>query len=743
MKKRILACSLLLLFFPVLILCTAQCQNDFGKGIIGISRNAASVVPGETQWEKKIYWTGTIDDDFDGNHVLLVMDKNVGGVNKVHEKSFFGGIEIESIEDLSKLTGDINDKGINWEIWRQLLCLTLPGDSKENIVRAIRQLEKIDGIISAEPSGFAWPYATEPDDQYYGSQWGLKGPAGIQAPLAWDVTTGSSQVHVGIIDSGIANHTDLNANLVAGWDFYNNNAVTNDPPNEHGTHVAGIVGAVGNNNGEGISGVCWNVKLVPLQVIDPSSGSFPILKVINAINYATNHGIPVVNYSAGWSTNHAQEKQAISQYPGLFVCAVGNDDKNNDTNPDYPSNYRLPNIIAVGAIKENGQRPTVADWGYNNGKPQGSNYGSTNVDLFAPGDNIYSTISGNYAYKFGTSMAAPHVAGVAALILSLHPYMTGEQLRYVIRNSVSPLSQPNLCSTGGRLNAYNAVNISGYKFVAVVIAGSTTTYSLNGIDWNATTMPSSLDLLSVCYGNGKFVAVAYSNNKAVYSTNGTTWTAATLPSSTTWNTVCYGNGKFVTLAGNSNKAAYSTNGTTWAAATLPSSADWRSVCYGNGKFITVASNSNKAAYSTNGTTWTAATLPRSAAWRSVCYGNDKFVAVADSINKVAYSTDGITWTEATLPSSYYTWISVCYGNGKFVAVASNSDRAVYSTNGTTWTETTLSYNRDWRSVCYGNGKFITVASNSDKASYSTNGITWIDATLPNSAYWQSVCFGGY
>jgi len=369
MKKKIKAYFLSVLVLPILILCMAQCQNDFGERQTGIYRSATSAEPVEIQWEKKVYWTGTIDDHFDGKRIAIVMDKNVGGVNKVHDKNFFGDIEIESIRDLTYFTIDadeINKLGIDWENWRQLLCITLPGDSKENVVRAIRHLETIDGIRSAEPGGSAWPTVTEPNDPSYGSQWGLKGPAGIQAPLAWDITTGTDNVRVGIIDSGIANHPELNSSMIAGKDYYNNNTVTNDDPIGHGTHVAGIVGALGNNR-EGISGVCWNVTLVPLQVVyyDTyySGWYFDIFAVIDAIHYATQSGIPVINYSAGWNTYHALEKQVISQYPGLFVCAAGNNNSNNDTTPFYPANHQLPNLIAVGAIKENGERPTIADWG--------------------------------------------------------------------------------------------------------------------------------------------------------------------------------------------------------------------------------------------------------------------------------------------------------------------------------------------------------------------------------------------
>jgi len=222
MKKKIQVCFLSLLFFPVLILFTTQCQDDIGAGQTEISRSTTSAEPVKTQWEEKRYWTGTIDEDFNGSNVLLIMDKKTGGVNKVHDKSFFDDIEIESIEDLTYFTIDadkINKLGIDWDIWRQILCLTLPGDSKENVVRAIRHLEKIDGIKSASPDGFLQLDSTEPNETNYLSQWGLRGPPGIQAPEAWDITTGSGNVRVGIIDTGIENHPDLNANLTTGWDF--------------------------------------------------------------------------------------------------------------------------------------------------------------------------------------------------------------------------------------------------------------------------------------------------------------------------------------------------------------------------------------------------------------------------------------------------------------------------------------------------------------------------------------------
>jgi len=156
----------LLAGFAVLIGCTGEGVGDDAKSAgssMGVTDNGVTgtgvimeipMVGEETQWEPKIYWTGTIDDHFDGKRVGVVMDKNVGGPNKVHDISFFGDIEIESIRDMTWFTVDYHNLEIDWGIWRQLLEITLPGDSKENVVRAIRHLEKIDGIKAASPNGF-------------------------------------------------------------------------------------------------------------------------------------------------------------------------------------------------------------------------------------------------------------------------------------------------------------------------------------------------------------------------------------------------------------------------------------------------------------------------------------------------------------------------------------------------------------------------------------------------------------
>jgi len=358
--------------------------------------------------EEKIYSEATLEDDFDGSSVLVVMDKNVGGINKLHDEIFFGDFPKEYIKDLTELTVDIEEALIDEENFRQILQIKLPENNKDNVLSVIQQLERIEGIKYAGPNYVYYPGATIPNDTYYLSQWGL---VNIKAADAWDITQGSSTVKVGIIDTGIASHLDLNGNLDDGWNFVNDTDSTDDTDG-HGTLVAGIVGAVG-NNGIGISGVAWNVKLVPLKI----SGS--TVEVISAINYAKNNGIPILNFSWWNFPYDGAFLNAITGYSGLFVCIAGNADKDIDNTPNYPGSYIVNNIITVGASNNN------------NTKWVDSNYGATAVDLFAPGENIISTFPPNktplyfnvsgYDIYSGTSLAAPHVAGVAALIKAMHP----------------------------------------------------------------------------------------------------------------------------------------------------------------------------------------------------------------------------------------------------------------------------------------------------------------------------------
>jgi len=405
-------------------------------------------------FEEKIYSEATIDDDFDGSSVLVVMDKNVGEINKVHKESFFGNFPKEYIKDLTELTVDIKEALIDVDNFRQILQIKLPEDSKENVLNVIRQLEKIEGIVYAGPSYAVYADATTPNDPSFVNQWGLHK---INAPLAWDITQGSSIVKVGIIDTGIDPHPDLNANLVAGWNFVSNNNSTGDT-NGHGTHVAGIVGAVGNNY-TGISGVSWNVKLVPLKISGYDS------EIIDAINYAKNNYIPILNLSWSGPGNNNALLTAINGYSGLFVCSAGNGDSNGigyniGTTKIYPASWSSPSnrIITVGATNSDDTRVSF------------SNFSSTSVDIFAPGgenvnvsgEYILSTYkSGQYVYLPGTSMAAPFVTGVAALLKAQAFALDARSIKKIIKRTVdTPPALNGLCVTNGRLNASVALNFT-------------------------------------------------------------------------------------------------------------------------------------------------------------------------------------------------------------------------------------------------------------------------------------------
>ncbi len=269
--------------------------------------------------------------------------------------------------------------------------------------------------IAAVPSG------TVPSDSQYSQEWA---PADINLPAAWSTSTGSRSVVVAVIDSGVDyTDPDLAANIwtntntgidgfsgdLHGYNFVANNGNPMDD-NGHGTHVAGIIGAVG-NNGQGVAGVNWNVTIMPLKFLDSTGGGYTS-DAIRAINYATmervQYGVNVRVINASWSSGVADPGlsaaiQAAGNAGILFVAAAGNSGTNNDMSPQYPANISLPNVVSVAASDSNNNLAVFSD------------YGASSVNLAAPGVSIYSTLpGGRYGFLSGTSMATPEVAGVAA-----------------------------------------------------------------------------------------------------------------------------------------------------------------------------------------------------------------------------------------------------------------------------------------------------------------------------------------
>jgi len=223
--------------------------------------------------------------------------------------------------------------------------------------------------------------------------------------------------------------------------------------NGHGTHCAGIIGAEG-DNGEGIAGINWHVKIMPLKFLG-RGGFGSVNDAIESINYAIDrksHGVNVRIISASWGSTMSSKAledtiRAAGDAGILFVAAAGNNSSNNDRWPHYPSNYDLPNVISVAALDRNDK---VAGF---------SNYGVKRVHIAAPGKDILSTwLNGNYREASGTSMATPYVSGVAALVIANEPDITMAQLRDRILKTADKLdSLDGKVATGGRVCAANAL----------------------------------------------------------------------------------------------------------------------------------------------------------------------------------------------------------------------------------------------------------------------------------------------
>ena len=306
-----------------------------------------------------------------------------------------------------------------------------------------------------------------PNDPSFGSLWGLSNNgsqggllnADINIEPAWALGTATSIV-TAVIDTGVDyTHPDLASNIwtntdevagngidddgngfvddVRGWDFVNNDSDPMDD-NGHGTHVAGTIGAVG-NNGIGVTGVAWTASIMPLKFLD-QSGSGSLSDAIKAIQYARVNGAKIINASRGGGGFSSALQSAITQFitsGGLFVAAAGNEATNNDVTPSYPANYQ--GVISVGASTRTDTRASF------------SNYG-TSVDVFAPGQSILSTLPGNrYGSLSGTSMATPQVAGALALLWGQNPTLSANTISQALINSTDNVLRASN-STHGRIN---------------------------------------------------------------------------------------------------------------------------------------------------------------------------------------------------------------------------------------------------------------------------------------------------
>ncbi|MCL2761820.1 MAG: S8 family serine peptidase [Treponema sp.] len=514
MKKKMVFVLWLLLPLSILLL---QCKFEAPGSGIGKSTHRSTA---DEFFEKKHYSNASLEEYFTDNLVLVVLDKtssmnfrpwtpedfqDIPGIVRVTDLSA-PTMEVVQQQLMAEASGDWSKLKERIELgmliddvnkFRRILALELAAPGKENVLQTITLLEQREGILYAGPDYFM-EFCALPNplpSQFYGQSPALNGAS---LPAAWDIINiAHSFIRVGVIDTGIyadhpalANRIDqnLSRDFFAGNQYGGGTPFVDDDPDSHGTPIAGIIAA----NGAVVIGVCWDIQLVSLKVSGPPPNLQPsAARVITAITYANGSNIPILNLSATLLNSSSASLylplyNAIDSYPGLIVCSAGNfnpwtvNNADNDYTERYPSNWtktnhynyaELTNLITVGALNHGGTERWVE------GTTRGSHYGATTVDLFAPGQGIYTADkNGGYHSFTGTSYATPFVTGVAALVKSLHPWMTAAQLKQIINESTQPVtSLSGFCKTGGKLNADNAVRnftSNGVPINGLAIIGS-------------------------------------------------------------------------------------------------------------------------------------------------------------------------------------------------------------------------------------------------------------------------------
>jgi subtilisin family serine protease len=440
-----------------------------------------------------------------GNSTDLERSENRGAAplfvpNQVMVKFKPGVQSADAIALQSSLRATVQGttKTLGIQLWQ------ISGLSVDEAIARFRNDPRIEYI---EPNYLGSIDSTFPNDPNFSQLWGLNNTgqnggtldADIDAPEAWDIATDSSDMVVGVIDTGVDyTHPDLADNIwtnpgetagdgidndgngyiddIHGYDFVNNDGDPMDD-NSHGTHVSGTIAGRGNNS-TGVAGVNWSGQIMGVKWI-AGDGFGDTFDAIQAVEYTTimknNYGVNINLTNNSWRipaySQGLSDAIAASGSAGqLFIAAAGNYEQDTDTDPMYPAAYNLDNIISVAATDRN---DNIALF---------SNYGATTVDLGAPGVDIYSTVPGNtYDSYDGTSMASPHVAGVAALLWSQYPSLTASEIKDTLLATVDPIAAlDGITVTGGRLNAYQA------------LLGPTAS-RISGTSWNDANSDGTLD----------------------------------------------------------------------------------------------------------------------------------------------------------------------------------------------------------------------------------------------------------
>jgi len=397
----------------------------------------------------------------------------------------------------------------------QIYILDFP--SEVDIFKVIDLLNMDSNVIYAVPNHIIRAQSTTPNDSYFSIQWGL---TKINMEAAWDATTGDSNLIIADIDTGVDyNHEDLSGKILLGPDYSNDDSDPMDD-NGHGTHIAGIIGAI-TNNSKGVAGIDWNAKILAIKVLN-ASGNGSIPDVVQGIKYAADNNASVINLSLGDYVNSPDLEDGIDYAVAkgcVIIGAAGNENKSSQL---YPAAYS--NVLAVAATDQNDKRSV---WNAS----EASNYGSW-VDISAPGTRIYSTwLNDTYEYSSGTSMACPIVSGVAALLLSVHPTWTYTDVFNRLKTTALDIDAlnpgyENLLGSG-RLDAQAALSLP----IAELTSPGTSAVVHDTIQISGTANAINFDKYTLKIGQGtaptSYSTITTSTTKVLSSVLGTYTTTAT------------------------------------------------------------------------------------------------------------------------------------------------------------------------------------------------------------------------
>ncbi len=628
--------------------------------------------------------------------------------------------------------------------------------------------------LYAEPDYLCFTTAI-PNDPYFPAELGLHDRSAhtgdIDAEAGWNIATSAANVVVAVIDTGVRyTHRDLRANMwhnpgeltgngidddYDGWtdDIYGVNFVANtvdpDDDNGHGTHVAGILGARG-NDGVGIAGVAWRVQIMALKFLN-TWGVGATSDAVRAVNYAVANGAQVMNIS--WASYSYSQTfgNAISSANNAgipLICAAGDDEVDTDEDPTYPACYKLPNVISVGGLSDD----KVADY---------SNFGAKSVDLFAPGTNILSLSNANdtaYMRLSGSSMAAPFVTGIMALLRAQYPRANIEWLRARILNTAAPTySLAGLCASGGRADLFRCLaeiyppririanapiaatgDIGTPAYLRVDIIGSGTLFFQWYHDGKklAGQTSDTLSLSSLTAADaGEYYVVVHNLTSSVKSKPVSITVTASPP-------ILDNSSADIAVLANQYAGFYAS-----FHGALPMTFQWEcnevaidgatgsgfeifnATPAQEGDYRVRATNAYGSAYSSAAhlsvvssylQQWTAIQPgPANVNYNKVAYLNGQFVAVGDK-GTICVSPDCANWRRA-LGDKFFNLHSVAFGAGHYVAVG-DFGGGLTSSDAINWTQLP----QLWGSavdITYGNGKFLVAADGSAILS-SEDGMQW-------------------